>query len=112
MILCMVLLHQQQAILEAMQMFLILMLLSGMALSTIPFNFEKYKKEARCLILISSDGSVFCKCDACTCRSRRTNQKESFTFHYNYGICHLWLCSFETVSTILNSFDDTTTKSG
>jgi len=110
MVLCTILLHKQESILVAFRMVLLMSLLSFVAILMIPSNEQKDRKGARSLIQISTNGSVFCKCDACTCKSRRTNQKVSFTFHYNDGICYLWLCSFETLSNILTSFDTTYAK--
>eukprot|EP00536_Pseudo-nitzschia_multiseries_P003624 jgi/Psemu1/284536/fgenesh1_pg.56_\ len=105
-ILSAVLLHQQQAMLTAIQIILAMIVLSVVALSRIPFNAQKDQDGVRSLVQVSSNGSVFCSCDACVCRSRRTNEKCSFTFQCSDGICYLWLCSFETLSSILCSLEN------
>ena len=92
----------KDALLLTIQVLAILLILSYLALSRIPVN-EVNDTLSQPLIRIGEGGTVICNCDICSRRTRRKNITSSFTFNVNDGACRLWLCSFEKLSTFLNS---------
>lgn len=94
------LLHRQHALFAAFQVLAMLMLLSHLALSRIPLN---EVKDSEPLIRINEQGTITCSCDPCRRRTKRKSKESSFTFNVDDGICHLWLSSFEKLSTFLCS---------
>jgi multisubunit Na+/H+ antiporter MnhF subunit len=119
-----ILLQKQKALFTAFIILALLILISSFALSRIPFNnnnnnnnnnevsndscddIDEDSKSMNKFIHVCKDGSIACSCNACKKRSKRTNSQESssFTFNFSDGICHLWLCSFENLSTFLSSY--------
>jgi multisubunit Na+/H+ antiporter MnhF subunit len=113
-----ILLQKQKALFTSFIVLALLILISSFALSRIPLNNnnnnevnndscdEDDEKSMNKFINVSNDGSITCSCSACRKRSKRTNSQESssFTFNIADGICHLWLCSFENLSTFLSSY--------
>lgn len=104
MMMCTVLLSKQHSLHVAVGMLGILMIVSWIGLSYIPFH--KLYPNLTPQTVFNNDGYIVCQCDACIFRYNRTNQLGSFAFHYKDGICCLWLYSFDTLSTALNSWKD------
>lgn len=90
---------------------LTLIILSYLAASCIPFSkVQTYNcnNNTGLLLHISENRKVICCCDVCKKRAEKgesdcKDEGCSFTFTMEEGICHLWLCSFETLSTFLYS---------
>ena len=90
---------------------LTLIILSYLALSRIPFsNIQTHNTDSTVSLLhIGEDRKVICSCDVCKKRTEKKGESSckgvgcSFTFTMEEGICCLWLCSFETLSTFLCS---------
>lgn len=89
------LLKRQHELWEAFKALMILVILSYVALSRIPFN----KLETNPRIGMGEEGEITCRCSACERRKKRKSEDSSFTFNIHDGICHLWLYSFEDLST-------------
>ena len=109
------LLYRQHALLTSLQLLVIMVFFSYVTLSKIPLNdfigdgngSDCGKFELMALIRISSSSNnkkIICGCQACQKRGiRQCKDSCSFTLNYRDGICQLWLCSFETLSTFLRS---------
>lgn len=95
-----ILLKRQYALLTSFQALTVMILFSFSALSRIPL---KDIDDGKPLLSINNVGNITCSCNACTRRTARKSRESSFTFNTNDGICHLWLCSFEKLSTFLGS---------
>lgn len=76
-----------------------LITLSYVALSRIPFN----EHDTNPRIGEGVGGEITCSCSACERWTKRMSEDSSFTFNMYDGICHLWLYSFEDLSTNLRS---------
>ena len=93
------LLKRQQELWTAFYALVFLITLSYVALSRIPFN----EHDTNPYIGEGVGGEIICSCSACERRTKRMSKESSFTFNMYDGICHLWLYSFEDLSTTLRS---------
>ena len=93
-----ILLKRQHELWAAFRALVFLITLSYVALSRIPFN----KHETHPRIGKGVEGEITCSCSACERRTKRKSNDSSFTFNIHDGICHLWLYSFEDLSTNLS----------
>ena len=107
------LLYRQHALLASLQVLAIVVLFSYVTLSRIPLNgfiddgnssdYDKHKLMALIRMPSSVSKSIICGCEACQKRGIRQCKDCSFTLNCRDGVCQLWLCSFETLSTFLRS---------
>jgi len=97
--LSLVLLKRQNEVWTAFSALVFLITLSYVPLSRIPLN----KHETHPRIGKGVEGVITCSCSACERRTKRKSNDSSFTFNIHDGICHLWLYSFEDLSTNLSS---------
>ena len=93
--LSLVLLKRQNEVWTAFRALVFLITLSYVALSRIPLN----KHETHPRIGKGVEGEI----TAAKRRTKRKGNDSSFTFNIHDGICHLWLYSFEDLSTNLSS---------
>merc|ERR1740124_2158693 len=98
-----ILLRRQHALAVTFQMLVMLILLLYFTLSRIPLH---DMEDSEPMIRIDYRGNkVTCRCEACDRQGRRNGKECSFTINSEDGICQLWLCSFEGLSTFLRSTD-------